>query len=383
MKLAVYAIAKSEEKQLAGWHAVCREADHVVLVDTGSTDDTVLQARNLGVTVHQLSLSAWRFDSALNAAIALVPTQVDFCIRIDLDERLPPGWRQRVEAAAATWPKATRFRFRYIWNAHRPKEPKVEFLRDSLHCRHGYHWACPVHEALRAHIPEQIHTIEGLTMTHHPDVRGAAGADLPLLELSVQEDPADARRSHYLGREYYYGQRWSDAIRELGRHLSLPGATWAPERAASARFIAHSYVALKEDGKARAWFEAATRIDAATRDTWLDLAQFEFDRKNWQACVSAIKALLAVSERTFAYIGSDAPWGALPYDLGAVAAYYLGLHAQAKQWMLEALRRRPDDPRFVANAKFILGDDDKHMNNKAAEGLNGREKASHNETLLR
>jgi tetratricopeptide (TPR) repeat protein len=357
MKIAVYAIAKSEEKQLAGWHAVCREADNIVLVDTGSTDNTVLEARALGVTVHQLSLAAWRFDSALNAAVALIPTDVDFCIRIDLDERLPTDWRHKVEVAAATWPNATRFRFRYIWNAHQPNDPKVEFLRDSLHRRHGYHWTCPVHEALRAHIPEQIQMIEGMTMTHHPNIRRAAGSDLPLLELSVLEDPADARRAHYLGREYYYGQRWSDAIRELSRHLSLPGATWAPERAASARFIAHSHVALKEDAKARTWFEAATRIDA-TRDTWLELAQFEFDRKNWRACVSAINALLAITERTFTYIGNETPWGALPYDLGAVAAHYVGQHAEATQWMREALRRRPDDPRLLANAKFILGDID-------------------------
>src|SRR5207247_1293141 len=138
-------------------------------------------------------------------------------------------------------------------------------------------------------------------------------------------------------------------------HLSLPSATWAPERAASARFIAHCHVALKEDAKAREWFEAATRIDSTLRDTWLDLAQFEFDRKNWRGCVAAIKALFAITERTLTYIGSEAPWGTLPYDLGAVAAYYAGQHVEARQWMREALRRRPHDTRFLANAKFILG----------------------------
>ena len=51
MKIAVYAIAKNEEKHLARWQEVCKEADHVVLLDTGSTDNTVSAARELGLTV--------------------------------------------------------------------------------------------------------------------------------------------------------------------------------------------------------------------------------------------------------------------------------------------------------------------------------------------
>ena len=40
MKIAVYTIAKNEAKQVRAYMDSCREADLVVITDTGSSDDT-------------------------------------------------------------------------------------------------------------------------------------------------------------------------------------------------------------------------------------------------------------------------------------------------------------------------------------------------------
>ena len=76
------------------------------------------------------------------------------------------------------------------------------------------------------------------------------GQYLPLLELSVEEEPEDDRNTHYLGREYMYRGRWDDCIRTLEHHLSMPTATWKDERAASMRYIALSW--LRKGDRARA-----------------------------------------------------------------------------------------------------------------------------------
>ena len=39
----------------------------------------------------------WRFDQARNAALALVPDDVDICVSLDLDELIMPGWRRVLE----------------------------------------------------------------------------------------------------------------------------------------------------------------------------------------------------------------------------------------------------------------------------------------------
>lgn len=102
-----------------------------------------------------------------------------------------------------------------------------------------------VHEVLKwvgEGVPGPTVTVEGMQLDHHPDPTKSRGQYLPLLELSVEEEPEDDRNTHYLGREYMYRGRWDDCIRTLEHHLSMPTATWKDERAASMRYIALSWL---------------------------------------------------------------------------------------------------------------------------------------------
>lgn len=90
-----------------------------------------------------------------------------------------------------------------------------------------------VHEVLKwvgEGVPGPTVTVEGMQLDHHPDPTKSRGQYLPLLELSVEEEPEDDRNTHYLGREYMYRGRWDDCIRTLEHHLSMPTATWKDER---------------------------------------------------------------------------------------------------------------------------------------------------------
>ena len=69
MKVAVYTIALNEAKHVERWHESAKQADYLLICDTGSTDDTVDIARSLGITVVQIKLNPWRFDDARNYAL--------------------------------------------------------------------------------------------------------------------------------------------------------------------------------------------------------------------------------------------------------------------------------------------------------------------------
>ena len=85
MKVAIYAIAKNEEKHVKRWFDSSSDADYHVIADTGSTDETIQIAKDLGVSVYSISINPWRFDDARNAALALVPADADYCIILDMD----------------------------------------------------------------------------------------------------------------------------------------------------------------------------------------------------------------------------------------------------------------------------------------------------------
>ena len=73
MKIAVYAISKNEEKFVKRFCESAKDADLILIADTGSTDNTAYLAEKHGANVESICITPWRFGDARNAALALVP----------------------------------------------------------------------------------------------------------------------------------------------------------------------------------------------------------------------------------------------------------------------------------------------------------------------
>ena len=76
-KVCVYAICKNEAQFVDRWMDSMSEADSVVVLDTGSTDDTVEKLRRRGAQVTVEIISPWRFDTARNRSLELAPPNAD------------------------------------------------------------------------------------------------------------------------------------------------------------------------------------------------------------------------------------------------------------------------------------------------------------------
>ena len=169
MKVCVYAICKNESQFVERWMASMGEADAVVVLDTGSTDDTVERLRAAGARVTVERFDPWRFDTARNRSLDLVPEDADICVCTDLDEVLHPGWRALLEAA---WvPGTTRATYRYTWNFLPDGREGHVFWYSKVHARHGYRWTHPVHEVLTPDpgLVEHVVTVPGMQLDHHAD----------------------------------------------------------------------------------------------------------------------------------------------------------------------------------------------------------------------
>jgi len=73
LKVAVYTIALNEEQFVKPWFESAKEADYLLIADTGSTDGTVKKAKKLGINVIDVRVKPWRFDTARNASLAALP----------------------------------------------------------------------------------------------------------------------------------------------------------------------------------------------------------------------------------------------------------------------------------------------------------------------
>ena len=351
-KVCVYAISKNEEKFVDRWMDSVSEADEVYVLDTGSTDATVEKLKDRGAFVTIKEIKSWRFDVARNESLKLVPMDTDICICLDLDEVIEKGWRDKLECI---WQKdTTRLRYNYNWSFDEYDRPTVNFYIEKIHKRDGYKWTHPVHEVLTYNKSNEVFiTTDEITVNHYPDKTKSRSNYLPLLELSVKEDPNDDRNMHYLGREYMYYGKWNKAIDTLIKHLSMKNATWKDERCASMRFIARCYTHLKRYDEAKMWLEKAMHEAPYLRDSFVERALLSYELKEWTDVINYSLEALKIPKSTKTYINEPFSYNHTIYDLLSISYYYLGNYEEALKNINIAISISPNEERLLENKKII------------------------------
>lgn len=363
MRIAVYAIALNEARHVGRWFASCRGADEIVLVDTGSSDGTLEAARALGITTHSVCVRPFRFDVARNAALALVPADVDLCLSLDLDEVAEPEFFSKL---------------RSIWLAARDRSfsGRAEVWYETaggrwkdnirLHRRHGCRWIKPCHEITQLYdIASQstgdasdagdageagvLHT--DLVMTHRPDLSKSRAFYLDLLRLAVREDPQDARMWHYLVREYGYRGDWAAVVGAAEQALTKGG--WSVERASVCRMAAQACAHVLDGDGERAWLTRATKEDPSHLESWYDLAFLAYSEQAWQACWDAASVRLRL-RRQHNYLEDADVWRWKCYDLMSISSFHLGRFGDAVEYARVASSARPEDERLRANVDYLV-----------------------------
>ena len=347
MKIAVYAISLNESQFVERFCKSAKDADLILIADTGSSDGTQSLAREHGATVIQINIKPWRFDKARDASLALLPADIDVCICLDLDEVLEEGWREEVERV---WVEgATRMRYMFDWSNG------IKFYSDKIHARHGYFWKHACHETLTKEYRTQEKWVQTdkLLISHYPDETKSRGQYMPLLEVAKHEDPTCERNAFYFSRELLFTAQYDRAIPALKEYLDMPKASWDYERSYAMRLLGQSYEAIGDNFNAYVWLVRACAEAPNTREGWLDLAQYAYRYGQWAECYSAIKKCLSITERQFVYTSNPKAWSELPYDIGAIAAWNLGLLDDARLYAKIAIEHNPNDARLSNNFKLM------------------------------
>lgn len=383
-KICVYAIAKNEIKFIDRWYNSVKEADYVCVLDTGSTDGSFEKFVSLGIICEQKVYTPFRFDTARNDSLKLIPADTDICVCIDIDEFFVPGWSKILRSA---WKdNVGRAKYRYTWNFNPDGSEGVVYMADKIHKNNLYHWEHPVHEILvknttetqsknqqlnKQNAPNQnnnsltdnLITIDlpNIQLNHMADNAKSRASYLPLLELSVKEKPTDDRNTHYLAREYMFHSDYKKAIKMFKKHLSLPTAIWKAERSASLRYIANCYKQLgilkqqslkqaeensthtlnstnkntlakrNDKNKTNAYYlnkqieylHKAILECSTMREPYFELAVTYFENNQFLLSAVWFNQMLNIQNRELNYMSTPSCWGVLPYDYLSMCYYNL------------------------------------------------------------
>lgn len=353
MKVIVYAISKNEEKFVKRWVNSMREADEIYVLDTGSTDQTVKRLKDEGVHVTSKIIKPWRFDKARNASLNLIKEEDAICVCTDLDEVFVKGWRKVLETV---WQKnTTRLAYNYNWSLSKDKKPLVNFYIEKIHTKKDYQWTHPIHEVL-SYVGKQQEvkiTTDKITLNHFPDQKKSRSSYLPLLELSVKENPTDDRNVHYLGREYMYYGKWNEAIDILIHHLQLETSIWRDERCASMRFIGRCYQQLNRYEEAKMWLDKAMKESPHLRDPFMERALLAYNLEEFSDVITFTEKALKIKEHPKTYINEIFSWNQTPYDILSIAYFYTKSYDKALSACQKALKIDPDNKRLQNNLSLI------------------------------
>lgn len=348
VKVAVYTIALNEEQFVERWYESAKDADYLLIADTGSTDGTRETAIKLGINVIDVTVRPWRFDDARNASLVAIPEDIDYCIALDMDEVLLPDWKQELQKALESGWTRPRYTYTWSWKDEAETVPSLQYGGDKIHARKGYRWTHPVHEVLKTYGDvKETQGWVGLEIHHHPDNTKSRGQYFPLLKMAVDERPEDDRNAYYYARELFFHGMYGEAAKEFRRHLSLPNAVWPPERAASMR-----YLAKIEPENREKWLLDAIAQSPGRRESLVELAQLYYERQNWPESLKFAKIALDIEEKPLDYLCEDFAWGYLPWDLAAISSYYIGDKENALIYGKKALELNPDEERLTNNLKF-------------------------------
>ena len=341
MKVAVYTIALNEEQFVKRWYESSKEADYHLIADTGSTDNTVKIAKELGINVIEIRVKPWRFDDARNASLASIPGDIDYCVALDMDEVMQPGWREELEKAFEEGTDRPQYRFITDWNAD--GSPAVEFDGFRIHRRFGVRWLYPIHEVPSTYDGTDVRKKYNFEIHHYPDKSKSRGQYLPLLEQAVNEK-ADSRNLYYLGREYFYRQMFDKCAETLKKYLEM--SIFKAERAYAMRMLAKC-----EPAEAEEWLMKATE-EYGSRESVLALANHYYLQQQWAECLLVSEKAMKITEKPTEFLSEGWAWGHMAYDLAAVSAWQLKDFKTAYKYGKKAVEISPTDERLLKNLEF-------------------------------
>ena len=366
-KIAVYTICKDEEHNVDEWIKSMSEADYICVLDTGSTDQTYEKLLDWQkkepdkIILKRALIIPWRFDIARNESMKLIPTDADFCMCTDLDERLAPGWGDAFRLAWDQSPKRRMF-YKYAWSHNEDGSPARVFWYDKCHDnRGGWKWKHPVHEALYFQDDKATSEIQGypvndqIWLHHYPAHKEERSNYLPLLEQRAKEDPDDYYGLVYLAHEYYYQGLYQKCIDFIDQEV-LPKIDFGDLYNCLTdlyMFKGKSYEALNQLNEAEKWYQHGIVSDPTFRDNYLCLAQIYLQLEMYEKAIDTVNKALLTSRRQYSWLEWDKAWTTQPGDILAMAYYQLGANDTALMYAKMALSEDKEDQRLQHNVEYL------------------------------
>lgn len=243
-----------------------KEADEIIIVDTGSFDKTKEVAKNFTDNIFDFE---WcdDFSKARNYAKSLCTG--DWILSIDADEVLEDGGIEKIRAFLSSY-QLTKDVVGIKMKSANHEYYVVRLFKNSK----DVFFQGAIHETLNEIAEDKLNVT--ITFGSSPAHEFDPNRNIRILEKSSLLEPENTRYLFYLAREYGYKQDWRRAIAYFEEYIKI--STWLPEKADAYFMLAVCYWNISEGEKARFNCLMAMNINANFKAPILLMAHMSFEK---------------------------------------------------------------------------------------------------------
>ncbi len=278
MTISACLIVKNEKDHIRDVLTSLKGFDEIVVVDTGSIDNTVEIAQEFTDRVFQ---SIWEDDFSKARNYALEQCTGDWILSIDADEVLEEGGlgkiRRLIENAGDD---ELTFSVKMIAKGTGAIHNLPRLFRNDGSVK----WIGAAHETLS---PIQANRTD-IQIEYGSSTAHALDPDrmLRILGKLVDDGEATPRDFYYYAREFYYRAKYERALQLFQKYIEI--ATWVPEKADAQLYIARCFFYTSRGDMARNACLRAIELNPDFKEALLFMAEMHFEpwKHKWERLAS-------------------------------------------------------------------------------------------------
>lgn len=380
LNFSVVLIARNEEKVLPRLKASLTEfrdrGGEVVLVDTGSCDNTASLAQSYGWHVECVGDKFRRtiskdvaenintaflrgtdapiikegdtlFDYAAARNFAASLASNDMIAMPDCDEAYT---KLDIDAIVKKIEEGIeQFEYNFVFAHDAEGKEVIKFMHSKFYNRNKMRWVGIVHEVLQGEAQRCFLDEQYIKLEHWQNQETNRSGYLKGLALDCFLDANNDRNLHYFARELMYTGRFESALEQFMRHIEMD--RWPTERSQSMIHMGECNEILGHHQQALTNYLMAFDLEPNRREPLMKLAEYYWKRDKPEQAAAYASAALQIKGGNF-YANNLQYYEHKPHEILYWAHYRMGNYHASKMHFDIARSYHPFEPKFLHDLRF-------------------------------